>query len=136
MEKITTGQTYEQAFQFSQEQVNAFALLSGDHNPIHLDAEYAAKTAFRRPIIHGFLAGSVFSKILGMDFPGEGSIYLNQTLSFLRPMYVDTAYIARLTVLEADATKRRARIKTEILEQESGRIMTEGEAEVLNKQRI
>jgi acyl dehydratase len=133
---IAEGQQYEEAIRFTQAQVEAFAALSGDHNPIHLDEAYAARTAFRRPIVHGFLAGSIFSKILGMHLPGEGTIYLGQRLSFVRPIYPGQDYRARVTVQEVQRDKRRATLRTEMFEAESGKLVLEGEAEVINKQRI
>src|SRR5215217_2340945 len=90
----TVGASFEYPFTISQEEVQRFSDLTGDNNPIHLDAEYAATTAFKRPIIHGMLGATVFTKVLGTQFPGFGSIYLKQTLEFLRPMFVDTDYKA------------------------------------------
>src|SRR5882757_5472959 len=97
---IENGQTYTYEFNFSQADVIAFANATGDKNPVHLDEAYAAKTMFKRPIMHGMLSASLFSKVFGTLFPGEGTIYLKQTLSFLRPMYVDTKYEAHFTVKE------------------------------------
>ncbi|MFL5730355.1 MAG: MaoC family dehydratase, partial [Cytophagaceae bacterium] len=73
---IEQGQVYTESFSFTQEEVVRFAELTGDHNPIHLDPAYAANTLFKKPIMHGILGASVFSKVLGMQFPGEGTIYL------------------------------------------------------------
>jgi acyl dehydratase len=82
---ITLGQTYTHQFSFTQAQVQAFAEVSGDNNPLHLDAEFAATTPFKKPIMHGFLGGSIFSMILGTKFPGEGSVYLKQSMELLKP---------------------------------------------------
>ena len=106
---------YEHEFYFTQEHVIRFAEASGDHNPLHLDENYAATTLFKRPIVHGFLGGSVFSKVFGTLWPGEGTIYLKQSLHFLRPMYVQEVYKAVFTVLDIDTHKNRALIKTEII---------------------
>ncbi|MDX2285678.1 MAG: MaoC family dehydratase [Bacteroidia bacterium] len=133
---IQPGDTYEQPVTFTQEQVAAFADVSGDRNPLHLDAEYTARTAFRRPIVHGFLAGSVFSRILGMEFPGEGSIYLEQSMQFLRPVYPGTACRVLLTVLEADPATHRARIRTQLFQTGPDKLLIDGEALVLHKKRI
>lgn len=119
--------TYEHEFYFTQEHVIRFAEASGDHNPLHLDENYAATTLFKRPIVHGFLGGSVFSKVFGTIWPGEGTIYLKQSLHFLRPMYVQETYTAMFTVLELDSTKNRALIKTEIINTAAKPLLT-GEA--------
>ena len=95
---MTKGFKEIQEFEISQEQVNTFANLIDDHNPIHYDIEYAKNTIFKRPIIHGFYGGSIFSKILASKLWGPGTIYLSQNLKFCKPMYVDIKYKAILTV--------------------------------------
>jgi acyl dehydratase len=130
------GQIYQESFSFVQEDVNRFAQITGDHNPIHLDADYASKTLFGKPIIHGILGASVLSKILGMHFPGEGTIYLSQQVSFKRPMYVDTEYQAILTVKEVIKDKHQAMIETKIIEKGSGKTNLIGEACIMNKTKI
>ena len=72
-----------ESFSFTQDKVILFAELSGDKNPLHLDEEYAKTTIFGKPIIHGFLGGSVFSKMLASNFWGKGTIYLQQNHGFL-----------------------------------------------------
>lgn len=124
--------SYTHPFRFSQQQVNEFARLSGDDNPLHLDAAYAATTVFRRPIIHGILATSVFSKVLGTHFPGHGSIYLSQQVEFLRPVYVDTDYLARFRVLSTNPARHTADISTEILDATTGKLSVRGHATVMN----
>jgi len=131
---LQIDQSYEVRFSFSQEDVEAFARISGDHNPLHLDAEFAAGTTFKRPIMHGMLAATVFSKVLGMEFPGLGSVYLSQTLEFLRPMYVDTEYKATFKVLDIHPKKQKARIETHVYTTDRGKITLRGEAEVMNQQ--
>ena len=123
-------------FQFSQRDVEAFARVTGDNNPVHLDPEYAAKTMFKRPIMHGMLGASLFSKVFGTLFPGEGTIYLKQSLNFLKPMYVDTPYVAEFTVKEVIPDKNRAIIETLIKDKASGNICTSGEALIMNVDKI
>lgn len=128
---IQVGDTYSLEYQFSQQQVNAFCEVTGDNNPVHYDADYAATTPFKVPIIHGFLGGSVFSRVFGTMFPGEGTIYLKQEMNFLRPMYVDTLYNARFEVLEVIAEKNRIRVSTKVSNAE-GKETISGEAIVQN----
>ncbi len=129
---IEVAQVYTHDFQFSQDEVNRFAEVTGDKNPVHTNAEYAAKTMFKRPIMHGMLSASLFSKVFGTLFPGEGTIYLKQSLSFLKPMYVDTAYEAMFTVKEVLKDKNRAIIETLIKDKTTGIVCTSGEATVMN----
>jgi acyl dehydratase len=74
--------SYIEYFSVNQDQVLAFSEITGDENPIHLDLEYAKNSIFKTVIVHGFLSGSIFSKIIGMYFPGERSVYLEQKLRF------------------------------------------------------
>ncbi len=111
---LSPGQQYEVSFRYTQEQVNTFISLTGDDNPIHHDAEYAAKTVFKRPVIHGMLTASVFSRIFGSLFPGEGTIYLSQELNFHRPMFVEEDYRAVVEVAELFPDKNQGRFSTVI----------------------
>ena len=133
---IEVNQVYTHDFQFSQEEVNRFAEVTGDKNPVHTDAEYAAKTMFKRPIMHGMLSASLFSKVFGTLFPGEGTIYLKQSLNFLKPMYVDVTYEAVFTVKEVLKDKHRAIVETVIKDKNTGNLCTSGDATVLNNDKI
>ena len=133
---IDQGTTYNHTFRFTQKEVELFAQVTGDKNPVHLDAEYAAKTMFKRPIMHGFLGGSVFSKVFGTLFPGEGTIYLKQSMSFMRPMFVDTDYEVKMTVKEVNKEKHRATVETVITDKATGDVVINGEATVMNVEKI
>ncbi|MFZ1807727.1 MAG: MaoC family dehydratase [Cyclobacteriaceae bacterium] len=122
---------YSIPFSFSQDDVVNFANVTGDKNPIHLDEEFASNTRFKRKIIHGFLGASVFSRIFGMYFPGDGTIYLKQELKFVAPMYAGEKYLAKVEILEIDTEKERARVKTWIADEE-GKLFIEGEALIGN----
>lgn len=132
---LEIGQSYQYDFSFNQGDVEAFARLTGDTNPLHLDPEYAAQTPFRRPIMHGLLGASVFSKVLGTIFPGEGTVYLKHEIEFNRPMFVDVVYQAVVTVKEL-GEKFTAKIETLILDKESGKVTISGEAMVMNRQKV
>jgi acyl dehydratase len=132
---IEVNQIYTHEFQFSQEQVNRFAEVTGDTNPVHTDPVFAAKSMFRKPVMHGMLSASLFSKVFGTLFPGEGTIYLKQSLNFLKPMYVNTSYEAVFTVKELLKDKNRAVVETLIRDKE-GKVCTSGEAVILNVEKI
>ncbi len=133
---IEVGTTYTHSFSFTQEEVVRFAEVTGDRNPVHLDEAYAATTMFKRPIMHGFLGGAVFSKVFGTLFPGEGTIYLKQSMAFMRPMYVDTTYEVRMTVKEVNKEKHRATVETLVVDVASGETTISGEATVMNVTQI
>ena len=133
---IEENQVYRFPFSFSQADVVQFAQVTGDDNPLHLDAGYAAGTVFKQPIIHGFLGGSVFSRVFGTLFPGEGTIYLKQSMEFVRPMLVDTEYEATFTVKETNREKHQAIITTEIADKRRGKVVVKGEATVMHAEKI
>lgn len=128
--KIEKGDKYSKEFSFSFEQVKQFAELSGDTNPIHLDKEYATGLGFADTIVHGFLTGSVISKILGTEFPGEGTIYLSQSLSFRAPVFPGEELVAQLEVLDVTESGKYT-IRTLIASSANGKIKLDGEALVL-----
>ena len=132
---INVGDKFEHNFVFKQEHVVMFAKVTGDNNPVHLDEEYAAKTIFKKPIIHGMLGATVFSKVFGTMFPGEGTIYLNQNLQFLKPMLVETKYTAQFEVIEVDREKHRATISTSVVN-EDGKKVVDGSAVLLHTEKF
>ncbi len=134
--KIQLNDIYKHEFSFSQSDIVKFAEVTGDKNPVHLDANYAATTMFKVPIMHGMLGASLFSKVFGTLFPGEGTIYLKQSLAFMKPMFVDTAYEAVFTVKEINTEKHRATIETTIIDKTTGALCTNGEATVMNLNKI
>lgn len=133
--KIVSGFQYKYEFSFSNDDIVGFAKVSGDANPIHLDEEYAKKTIFKTRIVHGFLGGSVFSKVFGTIVPGEGTIYLSQTLKFMGPMYIGVKYSALFDFVEVDAIKHRAKVITKIIDMNNNPII-QGEALVQNPNKI
>jgi acyl dehydratase len=133
---LKENDTYKHEFSFTQYDIIKFAEVTGDKNPVHLDADYAATTMFKVPIMHGMLGASLFSKVFGTLFPGEGTIYLKQSLAFMKPMFVDTAYEAVFTVKEINTEKHRATIETTIIDKTTGALCTSGEATVMNINRI
>jgi acyl dehydratase len=133
---LKENDTYKHEFSFTQYDIIKFAEVTGDKNPVHLDADYAATTMFKVPIMHGMLGASLFSKVFGTLFPGEGTIYLKQSLAFMKPMFVDTAYEAVFTVKEINTEKHRATIETTIIDKITGALCTSGEATVMNINRI
>jgi acyl dehydratase len=130
--KPIVGQQFDHSFGFEQKDVIRFAEVTGDVNPVHLDEKFAATTPFKRPILHGFLSGSVFSKVFGTIFPGEGTIYLSQHLQFKRPMYTDQEYHATFTIIEVDEAKGTLTITGKIADS-NGKVCLEGEGKLMNK---
>lgn len=115
---IKQGDKYSHKISFTQDDVVKFAEVTGDFNPIHLDKDYAAKTMFKKPIVHGFLSGAVFSKEFGTLFPGEGTIYLSQEMKFTAPVLVGVQYEARFEVTEVNTEKHIGTISCSLVDAE------------------
>lgn len=113
----------------TEDDILLFALVSGDHNPIHLDAEYAEKSLFGKRIAHGFLIGSLISAVLGNDMPGPGTIYLGQTLKFLAPIHIGDTVTVTVKVVAIREEKRILTLHTDCTNQD-GTLVLSGEATV------
>jgi acyl dehydratase len=135
MIKLKLGDTYAEKVKFTQANVEIFAQITGDNNPIHLDPVYAAKTPFGKPIVHGFYAGSIFSKVFGTTWPGEGTIYLYQEMSFRAPVFVGQEYIASFEIIELDTEKHRTVVRCQ-LEDNQGKPVIIGSAKLLHPEKF
>ncbi len=113
----------------TEDDVRIFAQASGDTNPIHLDQAFAAKTQFGRPIVHGMLAASIISAVLGNDLPGPGTIYLGQDLKFKAPVFVGDTISATVELVNYREDKHIATFKTICINQD-GKVVLEGQAVV------
>lgn len=107
IEELSVGQTAESVNTVTQAEIQAFAAVSGDHNPVHLDPAFAATTPFKGVIAHGMLSAAYISAIVGTDMPGKGTIYMGQNLKFLAPVRPGDQVRTVVTVKEIIAEKRR-----------------------------
>lgn len=87
--------------------VKLFAGLSGDHNPVHINEEFAIQSRFKQRIAHGLISGSFFSGLFGTKLPGPGCVYVAQSFNFKRPVYLGDTVTAIATVKNIDLNKRR-----------------------------
>ena len=108
--------------------IKAFAGISGDRNPAHLDEEYAKNSRYKRRISHGLLCASFFSAIFGTKLPGEGCVYASQTLKFKRPIYLNDTVTAEVEVISVDIHSKKILFKTLI--KVKNRTVIEGEPEI------
>ena len=112
------------------ELVRAFAELSGDHNPLHLDEEYARSTRFGRRIAHGMLSGAFISAVLGYEFKERKIVYLSQTMRFVAPVYIGDTVTTTATVTHIREDKPIFTLST-VCKSQDGVITLEGEAVVM-----
>jgi 3-hydroxybutyryl-CoA dehydratase len=109
--------------------LQAFADISGDDNPVHLDAEYAANTPFKQRIAHGMLSASYISTVFGTKLPGAGAIYISQTLNFKAPVYIGDEVMATVRVTDLIETKNRAIFNCACTV--NGKVVLEGQAVIM-----
>jgi len=115
-----------------QADVDAFADVTGDHNPVHVDEEFAKTTRFGKRIAHGMLTASLISAVLANELPGEGSVYLGQTLQFVAPVFPGDEITARVTVKEVREDKPIIKLETICVNQRD-EVVIRGEATVLKR---
>lgn len=112
IDEFAVGDAFAEKRRVTDEAVRLFAEVSGDKNRIHLDDAYARSTRFGRRIAHGALLGAFVSKVLGMDLPGPGAVYLSQSLEFFAPVYVGDEVEISVRVIEVDREKRVLALET------------------------
>ena len=115
IEEMEEGMSARLTRRLDEEAVRTFAALTGDVNPVHLDAAYAAETPFKRPIVHGMLTASLISAVLGTQLPGKGAIYVSQSIQFRAPVYVGDDVTAEVTVTAINTRRRRVTFATRCL---------------------
>ncbi|WP_404440338.1 MaoC family dehydratase [Stutzerimonas chloritidismutans] len=130
---LEVGQTASFEKSVEERDIQLFAAMSGDHNPVHLDAEYAAGTPFKERIAHGMFSGALISAAVACTLPGPGTIYLGQTMKFTRPVKLGDTLTVSLEILEK-LPKNRVRIATRVFNQNDEQVV-DGEAEVLAPRR-
>ncbi|MDR1855284.1 MAG: MaoC family dehydratase [Azoarcus sp.] len=111
-EDLKVGQTASLARTVSEADILAFAGVSGDSNPVHVDQEFAASTPFKGRIAHGILSASYISTVIGTKLPGPGTIYLSQNLKFKAPVRIGDTVLARVTVTALEPEKHRITLST------------------------
>jgi acyl dehydratase len=129
---LSIGDSAEITKTIEQSDIDAFARVTGDHNPVHVDEEFAKTTRFGRRIAHGMLTASLISAVLANKLPGEGSVYLGQTLQFVAPVFPGDEITARVTVKEIREDKPIVKLETVCVNQR-GEVVIRGEATVLGR---
>ncbi|WP_049723759.1 MaoC/PaaZ C-terminal domain-containing protein [Gilvimarinus polysaccharolyticus] len=128
--ELVLGQQAQFERRLNAETIHLFAVVSGDVNPVHLDAEYAAETVFGEPIGHGMWLGALVSAAIATQLPGPGSVYRAQQLQFKQPVKVGDTAVVTLTVKELKARIRLVVLDCEVHNQD-GKLLARGEADVI-----
>lgn len=128
-ESLQPGDSFTFDRHISAADVQAFADVTGDDNPIHVDAEYAKSTRFEKPIVHGVFLLGVVSKVLGRDFPGHGSVAVGISCRFLRPVPVDSDITVEVKV--AEKIERHKHVKCKVYVYRENKMVLGGEATLI-----
>lgn len=128
--KFKPGDTASLSRTISDDDIRAFADATGDRNPLHLDEEFAKQTRFGRRIAHGMLSASLISAVIANELPGQGSIYLGQTLQFVAPVFPGDTVTARVTVSAIREDKPILKLET-LCTNQRNEVVIRGEATVL-----
>lgn len=124
--KIGMSESYSQTI--SEADVKAYAGISGDRNPVHMDDEYAEKSRYKKRIAHGMISSSFFSALFGTKLPGPGCVYVHQSLNFKRPVYIGDTVTSIITVTRIDEIKNRVFFDTVC--KVKNKVVIDGEAEL------
>lgn len=130
---LQIGDEFRHKYSYTQDDVDTYARVSGDTNPLHTDQAAGKESIFGRCIMHGFLGASVFTKIFGALWYADGHVYMSQSMKWLRPMFVDTEYEAVIKVKEIVKEKNRVLYECAVYNIETGEQTIAGEALLLNK---
>ncbi len=129
IQEINVGDGASFAKTVSETDIYLYAGITGDFNPVHIDECHASQTVFKTRIAHGMLVAGLISTVLGTRFPGPGTIYLRQELSFLAPVRIGDTITASVEVIEIHTEKNRIRLKT-LCKNQKGIVVLDGEAVV------
>jgi len=133
LEDLKLGQSAEHAHVVTEADIVAFAEVSGDFNPVHMDEAFAATTPFKGRIAHGMLSAAWLSALIAGDLPGPGTVYMSQSLRFRRPVRIGDEVVSRIEVTAIDAEKARVTLATVCSVE--GKPVLDGEALVMAPRR-
>jgi len=129
-DELTEGQTASYSRRIGERDIQLFAAVSGDVNPVHLDAGFAAGSQFGERIAHGMLTGALVSAALAMELPGPGTIYLGQSLRFRLPVKIGDTVTVKLEVIEKKARRQLVTLDCKAYNQDD-KLVASGTAEVM-----
>lgn len=132
-EDLEVGMSASTSDLVTDDAIRLFGEASGDFNPVHFDKDYAASTRFRRPIAHGLLTAAHITRVMGMQLPGPGSIYVGQTLNFRAPVYPGDTVVSTVSVKAKD--EERGFVTLAVTAEVDGKVVLDGDAIVMPRRR-
>lgn len=125
--KIEVGDTATRSLTLTAEEVEAYARITGDRNPLHFDEDFAAKTKFGRPVVQGGLTTGLLHALVAMDMPGPGSVFLSQNWQFTAPVFIGDTISATVEVVSVHDSKPVTQLAIEVV-RDGGEVVLKGEA--------
>ena len=125
--QISIGQKATRSITLTADHVKTFARLSGDHNPLHFDESFVAKTKFKKLVVQGGLTTGLLHALVAMDMPGPGTVFLSQNWKFTAPVFIGDTITAEAEVISKHQTKPVTELKIKVIRQD-GETVLEGEA--------
>ena len=129
LEDLSIGMTSSYEKTITDKDIQAFAAITGDTNPVHLDDEYAAATPFKARIAHGMMSAGLISTVLGTQLPGPGCIYLDQQIKFRAPVFIQDTVVATVTIEDINQRRGRVTLKTQCFVND--KLVTDGTASMM-----
>lgn len=129
LEDLSIGMTSSYEKTITASAIEAYAVITGDTNPVHLDADYAANTPFKARIAHGMMSAGLISTVLGTQMPGPGCIYLDQQIKFRAPVYINDTVVATVTIEDINQRRGRVSLKTQCFV--NGKLVADGTASMM-----
>src|SRR6187401_2528578 len=124
---LSVGQKAQRSLHLTEEHVRLYAQITGDHNPLHFDPEFTAKTRFGRLVVQGGLTTGLLHALVAMDLPGPGTVFLSQNWKFVAPVFIGDTITAEAEVISKHETKPVTQLKIKIVRQD-GESVLEGDA--------
>ena len=127
MDHLSIGQKATRSITLTAEHVKSYAEMTGDHNPLHFDEDFASKTKFKKLVVQGGLTTGLLHALVAMDMPGPGTVFLSQNWKFTAPVYIGDTITAEAEILSIHASKPVTQLKI-VITRQTGEMVLEGEA--------
>lgn len=127
MNQLSIGQKVTRSITLTAEHVKSYAEMTGDHNPLHFDENFASKTKFKKLVVQGGLTTGLLHALVAMDMPGPGTVFLSQNWKFTAPVFIGDTITAEAEILSIHASKPVTQLKVAIARQ-TGETVLDGEA--------
>lgn len=122
---LSIGQRASRSLTFTDAEVEAYAKITGDHNPLHFDDDFVARTKFGRRVVHGGLTAGILNALVAEDLPGPGTVFMSQELKYVAPVYVGDTITGEVEVLEVHPSKPVTKLRAAV-RREDGELVLEG----------